>query len=457
MPGWYGAVRAPPHRGAPDPTRPPGVHRRRWPTLSLGEAPFPPPPTGHPPPAPGASAARRDRRRTVEEFFVGHPHPARPTRPSRRTHRDRPTRPSRRTPPSRRTRAARRHRRRPVSTPLPALAALAQAAGPPGAAEVFTRWRLDPPSAAVLLLAAGLYAWGMIRVQRRHPAQPWPWARAAAFFGALAVIAAALMSIVAVYETTFFWVHMIQHLMLIMVAPVLLVTGRPLILALHASRNPVHRAVKRALRSRPVTVLTSPLVAVPLYAAVVVGTHLTSFNNLAVTNHAALLAEQVAYLAAGYLYFLPGFGDEPIRWHLSYPAKMLIILLVMPIDTFTGIALLMTTQAPWPAYAAQAHTWGPDPLTDVHWGGAVMWVGGDTIMIALVVAALLPWLLGRGRSGGRLRWIEQARRATMDRYRVANAGDGEPERRADVDEDQARLDAYNAWLAQMSARDADRR
>ena len=329
------------------------------------------------------------------------------------------------------------------------------AVGAPSAVDVFTQWRVHIPVLVLLLAAAGLYGWGMLRVRRRHPARPWPLPRAAAFLAGLGVIAIALMSIVSVYDTTFFWVHMIQHLLLIMVAPALLVTGRPLILALHASRNPLHTVLKRILRSRPVTILTWPLVATALYALVVVGTHLTSFNNLVVTNRTAQVLEQVAYLVVGYLYFLPGFGDEPIRWRLPYLGKMLLLLLVMPIDTFTGIALLMTNQEPWPAYVAQHHTWGPSPLTDVHWGGAAMWIGGDTIMIILLLAALFPWLAGHSRTGNRLRWIEQARRANLDRYLAATPGAADlASAHSDVDEDQVRLDAYNAWLAQMAERDA---
>jgi len=120
---------------------------------------------------------------------------------------------------------------------------------------------------------------------------------------------------------------------------------------------------------------------------------------------------------------------------------MLVILLVMPIDTFTGVALLMTAHQPWPAYAAQHHAWGPGPLTDTHWGGAVMWVGGDTLMIVLLVAALLPWLARADRTRTRLRWVEQARRAHLPAAALTT----------DVDEDQAHLDAYNAWLARLSA------
>ena len=136
---------------------------------------------------------------------------------------------------------------------------------------------------------------------------------------------------------------------------------------------------------------------------------------------------------------------------------MVIILLSMPIDTFTGLTLITTRTEPWPAYAAQHHTFGPDLITDVHWGGAMMWIGGDTIMIALIVTALVPWVIGRSRGGARMRWIEQARRANMDRYATAVPDQtGTSPRQADIDDDDARLDAYNAWLARMNARDQAR-
>lgn len=334
---------------------------------------------------------------------------------------------------------------------------MSDTAGAPTAAALLGTWTWHPIVAVLLIAAAGLYGWGMVRVRRRHPARPWSIGRGASFFAGLAVTGIAVMSAIGRYDTTFFWVHMIQHLLLIMVAPALLIHGKPLTLAMHASRNPLHTIIKRVLRSRLVTVITCPLFAIPAYAAVVVATHLTSFNNQVVLHPPVAAAEQVAYLAVGYLYLISGFGDEPIRWRLSRPAKMVIILLSMPIDTFTGLTLITTRTEPWPAYAAQHHTFGPDLITDVHWGGAMMWIGGDTIMIALIVTALVPWVMGRSRGGARMRWIEQARRANMDRYATTVPDQaGTSPRQADVDDDDARLDAYNAWLARMNARDQAR-
>ncbi len=331
------------------------------------------------------------------------------------------------------------------------------AAGAPTVVDVFSDWSFEPAVVLPLLAAAALYGWGLLRVRRRHPARPWPVGRAASFAGGLAVIAIAVLSIVGRYDTTFFWFHMIQHLLLITVAPALLIHGRPLTLAMHATRNPAHTVIKRALRSGPVTVLTCPLFAVPAYAMVVVGTHLTSFNNQVVTRPVVAAAEQIGYLVVGYLYLLSGFGDEPIRWRLSRPAKMVVILLSMPVDTFTGIALLAMRASPWPAYAEQHHTWGPDPVTDVHWAGAMMWIGGDTLMIGLILTAMIPWIYGRSRVGARMTWIEQARRTSLDRYTTSAAQTtDQPAAHGNIDEDEVRLDAYNAWLAEMSVRDRDR-
>lgn len=339
---------------------------------------------------------------------------------------------------------------------MPAAGKVTPMAGP-STADILADWTFRPVPAALLIAAAAAYLTGVVRVARRHPARPWPWARTASFLGGLAVIAVALMSAVGHYDRMFFWVHMVQHLMLIMAAPVLLIVGRPLILALHATRNPAHRRIKAFLRSRFVTAVTWPPFAIAAYVAVVIGTHLTGFNDLAVRSAGWTATEQIAYLVSGYLYLLSGFGDEPIRWRLSRPAKMVLILLTMPIDTFTGITLLMTNEPMWPAYAAQNHAFGPDPVTDIQWGGATMWIGGDTIMILLIVSAIFAWISGPGRGrANRMRWIEQARLATFDRYGAAlphQSSSGH----TDLDDDQARLDAYNAWLAEMAARDRRQR
>ena len=133
-----------------------------------------------------------------------------------------------------------------------------QALPPVSGPEIVTQWQFAPIVTGLVVVAAGLYLWGVLRVRRRHPVRPWPLWRTALFLGGLAVIVIATQSGIGSYDDVLFWDHMVQHLLLLMVAPPLLVVGQPVTLLLHASRNPVHTWTKKLLRSHPVTWITWP-------------------------------------------------------------------------------------------------------------------------------------------------------------------------------------------------------
>ena len=252
------------------------------------------------------------------------------------------------------------------------------------AGNALTAWQFAPLVSVPLALLAAAYLGGVRITGRRHPARPWPAGRTVAFLLGLAVIAVATQSSIGVYDDVLFSVHMVQHLLLIMVAPPLLVLGRPVTLLLHAARNPLHTRVKRVLRSRAVSGLTWPPAAVALYAAVVAVTHLTPLMNLVLENEAVHDAEHALYLVAGYLYFLPVVGSEPVR-RLSPFGRYLLLLVTMPVDTLVGLVLMVVPRELFPAYAHAGRTWGPGLVADLHQGGLVMVAGGDLIMAVLAV------------------------------------------------------------------------
>ena len=313
-------------------------------------------------------------------------------------------------------------------------------------ATVFTRWQFAPIVTAFVVVFAALYLWGVIRVRRRHPNRPWPLWRTCMFLAGLLVVVMATESGIGSYDDILFWDHMIQHLMLIMVAPPLLVTGQPATLLLHASRNPLHTQVKKLLRSRVITAMTFPAVGVVAYAVTIVGTHLTSFMNLVMQDDAIHNAEHVLYLVVGYLYFLPLVGREPLRWKLSYPVRLFLLFIAMPVDAFTGVVLGMSSSVPWSTMATMARpSWAPNALDDVHIGGGVMWVGGAAIMFVVIMFVFLGWSRDT-RTSSRSGWLENARRANIGE--LVNA----PVDRGDVDDDD-HLDAYNAYLARLNGTD----
>jgi cytochrome c oxidase assembly factor CtaG len=327
--------------------------------------------------------------------------------------------------------------------------------------EAVGRWQFAPVVTGFAVVAGGLYLWGVVRVRRRHPARPWPLWRTAMFLGGLAVVVIATESGIGSYDDVLFWDHMVQHLLLLMVAPPMLVVGQPATLLLHASRNPLHTWTKKLLRSRVVAWITWPPFTVGLYVAVIVGTHLTGFMNLVLSNDAVHEGEHVLYLVAGYLYFLPLLGREPIRWRVSYPTRIFLLFLAMPVDAFTGLVLGSESGNPFPSMANQRPAWAPSPITDVHIGGAVMWVGGAGIMFALMMTVFFAWSR-EPRSDGGLGWLEAARRTNfatqVGAHQDAGVGRDRPPRAApasdtaSVDDDE-HLAAYNAYLARLNQRD----
>lgn len=313
---------------------------------------------------------------------------------------------------------------------------------PYGLPAIVTQWQAAPVVSTTIAVAAVLYVWGVVRVRRRHPARPWPAWRTAMFLGGLFVVLIALQSGIGSYDDTLFWDHMIQHLMLVMVAPPLLIVGRPVTLLLHASRNPLHRWVKRVLRSPVVSLLTSPLVGFGAYAGAIVIGHLTGIANLTVTNQVAHDAEHVVFLLVGYLFLLPIMGSEPIRWRLSYPTRLILLFLIMPVDTFTGLVLTYGNKGTPGIPPGLRPSWAGTAVGDLHAGGAVMWVGGDALMFALMMIVFVMWSTDPRLSSRSYGWLESVRRTTVA---PASSSPG-----VDIDDDDAQLAAYNAYLSRLN-------
>ena len=197
------------------------------------------------------------------------------------------------------------------------------------------------------------------------------------------------------------------------------------------------------------------------YAATVVGTHLTTFMNQVESNDLVHNAEHVLFLVVEYLYFLPLIGREPIRWKVSYPLRLFLLFIAMPVDAFTGVVLGSASSDPFASM--EPRSWGPSALDDVHMGGAVMWIGGAAIMFVVIMVTFFQWTR-EARPSSAMGWLEAARRASIaDRLaEAAKVGAGAPSvqadgsaapslpRAADVDEDEDQLEAYNTYLARIN-------
>jgi cytochrome c oxidase assembly factor CtaG len=299
-----------------------------------------------------------------------------------------------------------------------------------------------------VLLAVGLVALAYLAGTGR--ARGWPVGRTAAFLGGLVVVVVATCTGIEPYGHVLEWMHMIEHLLLIMVAPVLLAIGSPL--QLIADALPARgSAAWRAFLDRPVVGwLTSPVAAAGLYAICVIGVHLTGIMDTAMDDPGVHVTEELAYLASGFLLFQLVFGRRPGPWQLSGGGRMALLALVTPVDTVVGVVLLQTGTVedglPLGPHAHPRPAWALSAASDTVAAGTTMWILGTGIMALLMLAVGLVWLHGRAPAPVAPGWTERARLAAMAERT------GEPERQ-DLDSDDDALAAYNRWLARMAERE----
>ena len=275
----------------------------------------------------------------------------------------------------------------------PALAHGPVPAEPPTVLGPVFGWTLEPAVLLPLLVAA--FGWIRVvrRIDERHPDHPVPTRQSAAFLGGLAVIAVALMSGIDAYDTTLFSVHMVQHLLLTLVAAPLIALGAPITTLLRVASPDVRRTVVLPiLHSRVMRVLSFPVVAWLVFAGVMWGTHFSPIFDRSLEDPLVHDLEHVLYLGAGLLFWWPAVGLDPSPWRMPHPVRAMYVFLQMPQNTFLAVTILNAPEPLYPHYATLARTWAPSVIDDQRIAGGLMWIGGDMLFVAAIAAILFGWM-----------------------------------------------------------------
>lgn len=322
-----------------------------------------------------------------------------------------------------------------IAVALGSSAALAHGAGPlgpPSIAGLVLGWTFAP--AVALPLAVAAIGWLRIvgRIDRAHPAHPVPRRRTVAFLGGLAAIAVALLSGVATYDTTLFALHMVQHLLLTLVAAPLIALGAPITTLLRAAPPTMRRGLLLPiLHSRAMRVLSFPVVSWLVFAGVMWGTHFSPIFDASLENPIIHDLEHVLFLGAGLLFWWPAVGLDPSPWRMPHPVRAMYVFLQMPQNTFLAVTILYSSVILYPHYASTARTWWPSALEDQQIAGAIMWISGDVLFLAGLAAILGGWMIH-----------EKAQEAAVDRR---------------VDAERAAIRAREDRLAERLATDREMR
>jgi putative membrane protein len=254
---------------------------------------------------------------------------------------------------------------------------------------VLLLWSFDPTIVVPLALAAGGYLWAVRSVDAAHPNSRVPRGRIVAWLAGLLVIEVALQSPIEAYDTTLFSDHMVQHVLLTIVAAPLLALGAPITLLLRFARPETRRRwILPVLHSRLLKAISFPVVTWVLFAGYMWLAHFSPLFEWSLENPLVHQAEHVGFLGTALLFWWPAVAADPSPWRMRHPTRLVYTFLQMPQNTFLGLTLYSATVPLYPYYLDVARSWGPSVLDDQQIAGGIMWISGDVVFMATIMLIL---------------------------------------------------------------------
>ena len=243
---------------------------------------------------------------------------------------------------------------------------------------------------AVLIALGYLYLQGDWRLAGRG--RRWPARRTVSFMAGLVTVDVALQSPIATFTGSYFQAHVVQHLLLMIVAPPLLALGAPSTLFLQTASRRNKTRWLAVLRSRPFAVISHPVSVWALYFGFMFAFFLTSLINVAMLHMALMDLINVVFLLGGCLYWWPMVGLDPIvHWKMGHGARMANVLVGAAPETFLGVAIL-SQRGP----IASMYT-----VASTHAGGGLLWASTEFATFVALVPIFLQWMHSDERAAAR--------------------------------------------------------
>lgn len=258
---------------------------------------------------------------------------------------------------------------------------------------LFSDWNASafPLFMAALIAAAALWYlradWVLAGRGRR-----WSGLRTASFLAGLVMVELALGSPISTLTASYFQAHVMQHLLLMVVAPPLLALGAPSTLLLQTASRQTKSWWLRVLHSRVFAVVSHPVSVWFLYFGIMYVFFLTPFIGFAMAHMALMDLVNLTFLFGATLYWWPVVGLDPIpRWRMGYGARMLNLAIGVPVEAFLGIALLNDAKPAAPIYTLQS----------THAGGGLLWVLSELFTVGALVPIFIQWMRSEDRKAVR--------------------------------------------------------
>jgi len=259
---------------------------------------------------------------------------------------------------------------------------------------VLTSWDTSPFALLTLVACVVVGAWYLQAVWALSAkGRTWSRMRTVSFLTGLVMIDLALQSPVASFTMGYFEAHMVQHLLLMVTAPPLLALGAPMTLALQTSSRPVKVRLLRVLNSQVFKWWSHPVPTAAIYYLAMFAFFLTSAVNVAMEHMWLMDLVNIAFLVAALHFWWPIVGVDHIpHWPMGHGAKMVALLIGVPIESFLALALLTSTRP-----AASMYTVG-----STHAGAGILWIGAEIFTFLALIPVFVQWIGFEGRRTARI-------------------------------------------------------
>ena len=257
-----------------------------------------------------------------------------------------------------------------------------------------TAWNVNPLPTLVLLLVANLYLAGLSQWERpSHPVRLW---QKVSFFGGLLCLFIALQSPLDALADHLFSFHQIQHLLLRMIGPLLILLGAPLTPMLRglpswALRGVVRPVVGNRAARRFYEILTNPVLTTVLFLSILYIWQVPGSHNAALRYAALHQFMHSTMLASGFLFWWLVVDPKPHRSRLHYGLRVLYLGLIVIPNTLLGAAITFAENPIYSAYADLEQPFDISLMTDQQIGGAILWVPGDMMSIIVAGIVMIMW------------------------------------------------------------------
>jgi putative copper resistance protein D len=267
--------------------------------------------------------------------------------------------------------------------------------------QLFAGWSVEWLPLITIAITAGVYLSGVVVLRRRGDAWS-PWRTVSFVGGGMGTLLIATQSALAAYDLTLLSAHMVQHMLLSMLAPIFMALGAPVTLALRTLPARGRGWLLAFLHSRFARVLTYPLVAGFLFIANPFVLYFTPLYEATLRHPWVHEWNHLHFVVVGCLWFFLIIGVDPLPNRMSYPMRMLAVFVTMPFHAFLGVTIMSANgliAENW--YTALERTWGVSPLADQRLAGGIIWGSGELVSLVVILALFVQWARDSDREARR--------------------------------------------------------